>query len=128
VDPGDVDNVIVSAASSPMRSHGDVNPESYLYRRAGVQAWERIERGLPSPAGRHSAVLVAHPTEPGTFFAAWERDVFRSVDGGASWERLDVDLPDSSRVNEMCALVVAETEFGDFDFDTKSVARSPLAQ
>ena len=69
VDPGDVDNVIVYAASSPMRSHGDVNPESYLYRRAGVQAWERIERGLPSPAGRHSAVLAAHPTETGTFFS-----------------------------------------------------------
>jgi hypothetical protein len=52
VDPGDVDNVIVSAASSPMHSHGDVNPESYLYRRAGVQAWRESSVAFPAqPAG-----------------------------------------------------------------------------
>jgi len=38
----------------------------------------------------------------------WERNIFRSADAGASWERLDVSLPEGSRVNEMCALVVAE--------------------
>ena len=108
VDSGDADNVIVSAAASPLRSHGDSNPESYVYRRAGEQPWEKIDRGLPGPAGQHSAVLAAHPIEPGTFFAAWERNIFRSADAGASWERLDVSLPEGSRVNEMCALVVAE--------------------
>jgi photosystem II stability/assembly factor-like uncharacterized protein len=108
VDSGDADKVIVSAAASPLRSHGDSNPESYVYRRTGEQPWEKIDRGLPVPAGQHSAVLAAHPIEPGTFFAAWERNIFRSADGGASWERLDVSLPEGSRVNEMCALVVAE--------------------
>jgi len=108
VDSGDADNVIVSAAASPLRSHGDSNPESYVYRRTGEQPWEKIDRGLPGPAGQHSAVLAAHPIEPGTFFAAWERNIFRSADAGASWERLDVSLPEGSRVNEMCALVVAE--------------------
>jgi photosystem II stability/assembly factor-like uncharacterized protein len=107
-DSGDADNVIVSAAASPLRSHGDSNPESYVYRRTGEQPWEKIDRGLPGPAGQHSAVLAAHPIEPGTFFAAWERNIFRSADAGASWERLDVSLPEGSRVNEMCALVVAE--------------------
>jgi photosystem II stability/assembly factor-like uncharacterized protein len=108
VDSGDADNVIVSAAASPLRSHGDSNPESYVYRRTGEQPWEKIDRGLPGPAGQHSAVLAAHPIEPGTFFAAWERNIFRSADAGASWERLDVSLAEGSRVNEMCALVVAE--------------------
>ena len=68
----------------------------------------KFDRGLPGPAGQHSAVLAAHPIEPGTFFAAWERNIFRSADAGASWERLDVSLAEGSRVNEMCALVVAE--------------------
>ena len=85
VDSGDADNVIVSAAASPLRSHGDSNPESYVYRRTGEQPWEKIDRGLPGPAGQHSAVLAAHPIEPGTFFAAWERNIFRSADAGASW-------------------------------------------
>jgi hypothetical protein len=81
VDSGDADNVIVFAAASPLRSHGDSNPESYVYRRTGEQPWEKIDRGLPGPAGQHSAVLAAHPIEPGTFFAAWEREKIGSPTG-----------------------------------------------
>ena len=42
------------------------------------------------------------------FFAAWERDVYHSVDGGASWYRLDVPWPENCRINEICALAIAE--------------------
>ena len=72
----------------------------------------RLGRGLTVafPAQPAGILPFLPPIQPKPeLFSAWERDVFRSVDGGASWERLDVDLPDSSRGNEMCALVVAET-------------------
>jgi hypothetical protein len=109
VDPADPDNIILSAAASPWQSHSEP-AESYLYRRVSGSPWQELRDGLPKPAGRHSAVLAAHPSEPGTFFAAWERDVFRSINGGANWDRLDVTWPENSRVSEICALAVAETD------------------
>jgi hypothetical protein len=109
VDSADADNIILSAAASPWHSHSEP-AESHLYRRVANSPWQELRHGLPKPAGRHSAVLAAHPSEPGTFFAAWERDVFRSVDGGANWHRLDITWPENRRVNEVCSLAVAETE------------------
>jgi hypothetical protein len=109
VDSADPDNIILSAAASAWHSHAEP-AKSYLYRRTGSSPWQELRDGLPKPAGRHSAVLAAHPSEPGTFFAAWERDVFRSVNGGANWDRLQVPWPENCRVNELCALAVAESD------------------
>jgi len=108
IDTADADNIILSAASSAQHSNSEP-AESYLYRRRGDSPWQELRDGLPKPAGRHSAVLAAHPNEPGTFFAAWERDIFHSVNGGASWHRLDIRWPEHCRVNEVCALAVAES-------------------
>jgi photosystem II stability/assembly factor-like uncharacterized protein len=109
VDPADADNRILSAAASPRHSHYDEHPESFLYRRTAGSAWQQIHDGLPAPKGRHSAVVASHPTAAGTFFAAWEHDLFRSIDGGSSWSRLHVAVPDDTRINELCALAIAET-------------------
>ena len=109
VDAGDPDNIILSAATSPRHSHYDEHPESHIYRRTAGSPWREIRDGLPEPWGRHSPVVAAHPEKPGMFVAAWERDLFRSVDGGESWERLDVALPEK-RINELCALAVVETD------------------
>jgi photosystem II stability/assembly factor-like uncharacterized protein len=84
VDSADADTIIVSAASSARYAHSDP-AESYLYRRVKGAPWQQLHDRLPEPDGRHIAVLSAHPSEAGTFFAAWDRDVFRSVNGGASW-------------------------------------------
>jgi len=108
VDTADSDNIILSAASSARHSHSEP-AESCLYRRKGDSPWQELRDGLPNPAGRHSAILAAHPEKPGTFFAAWEHDLFHSVNGGASWHRLDIAWPQGRRVNETCALAVAET-------------------
>jgi photosystem II stability/assembly factor-like uncharacterized protein len=109
VDSADPDNIILSAAASPWHSHSEP-AESYLYRSSAGSPWQKLRDGLPNPAGCHSAVLASHPSEAGTFFAAWERDVFRSVNGGVTWDRLDIAWPENCRVNEVCALAVAETD------------------
>ena len=92
-----------------------INPaESHLYRRVGGEDWQELRDGLPDAAGRHTAVLGAHPDKAGTFFAAWENDVFRSLDGGANWHSLGLDWPAESgpdgqcRINEICELAIAE--------------------
>jgi hypothetical protein len=108
VDSADADTIIVSAAASPRHAHSDP-AESYLYRRVKEAPWQQLYDGLPEPSGRHIAVLSAHPSEAGTFFAAWDRDVFRSVDGGASWYTLNVPWPRKCRINQQCSLVAVET-------------------
>jgi len=102
--------LILSAATSARHSHYDEHPESYIYRRTAGSPWQEIRDGLPDERGRHSAVVAAHFDKAGMFFAAWERDVFRSVDGGATWERLGVSLPDGSRIIEHCALAVVKMD------------------
>jgi photosystem II stability/assembly factor-like uncharacterized protein len=107
IDPANADIIVVSAAASARHSHSEP-AESYLYRRMAGSPWQELRDGLPKPSGRRTAVLATHPTEPGTFFAAWEHDVFRSVNGGSNWRRLDVPWPEDCRINELCALAVAE--------------------
>jgi hypothetical protein len=106
VDSADQDNIILSAAASAMHSHSEP-AESYLYRSLAGSPWQELRDDLPKPAGRHTAILAAHPSEPGTFFAAWERDVYRSVNGGANWARLEAPWPENFQVNEICPLAVA---------------------
>ena len=106
VDRGDPETIILSAASSARASHGEP-AESHLYRRASSD-WQEMRSGLPSPRGRRTAVLAAHPNEPGWFYAVWDNDVFYSTDGGAGWEKLELDWPKGGLFNEQCALAVAE--------------------
>lgn len=110
VDSGDPDNTLVSAAASPRHSHDKARAESFIYRRAANSVWRRVVDGLPDPTGRRSALLVAHPSEPATFFCVWEDDIFRSVDGGTSWAQLRVEWPQSFRMGEARGLAAAELE------------------
>ena len=113
VDAGDPDNIILSSAGSPRQSHYQP-AESHLYRRVGGSPWQELRDGLPDVRGRHTAVLGAHPDKAGTFFAAWENDVFRSTDGGATWHSLDLPWPTESgpdgrcRLSEICELAIAD--------------------
>ena len=95
VDQGDADNIVLSSAASPQRSHGEP-AESFIYHRQANKPW-RVGGDLPSPSGRRTAVLAAHPRRARTFFAVWEDDVFRSSDGGESWTKLET--PESARAS-----------------------------
>ncbi len=41
--------------------------------------------------GTTSAALAANQSEPGVFYAASNRGIYRSTDAGITWERLDVE-------------------------------------
>ncbi|MFB6080324.1 MAG: hypothetical protein ABEJ81_04940 [Haloferacaceae archaeon] len=86
VDPGDPDRLLLSSARGPRSAHSQP-AESYVYRRAGEGAWERIDApGLPTGRGVTRPVLAA--AGPGAAVAASDAGVFRTDDWGRSWERI----------------------------------------
>ncbi|MDZ7701209.1 MAG: hypothetical protein U5J98_03625 [Halobacteriales archaeon] len=92
--PGDPDTVVVSAASGAGAAHS-LPAESYVYRRSGpARDWERLDgRGLPTGEGVIRAVL-ARGAGDAELYAANNRGLFRTTDGGDSWSRLPVDWPE----------------------------------
>lgn len=89
VDPGDPDTVVVSAANGARTAHRIAQAESYVYRRNGSD-WQLAMEGLPAPQGTTRAVLAAG-TVDGEFLALTNHGLFRSLDAGQSWTRLDID-------------------------------------
>jgi hypothetical protein len=85
IDPGDPDVVVVSAASHPHSAYMSGRSDGRLYRRQGRGRWVRVSAGWPDPPAT-IAPLLAAGGEPGELWAADERGVHRSADGGASWE------------------------------------------
>lgn len=86
IDPGDPDVVVVSAATHAHVAYAAGRSDGRLYRRSGSGAWRRITSGWPEPPDT-IAPLLAPGRAPGELWAADERGVHRSVDGGRSWER-----------------------------------------
>ena len=60
-----------------------------LYRKeAGDSRWEKLARGMPpSPQVR---AIVVHPNDASTIFVGTQRGVYRSRDGGDSFERMNL--------------------------------------
>lgn len=84
IDPGDPETVVVSAASHAHAAYTTGLSDGRLYRRAGRGRWQRVGEGWPEPP-RTIAPLLAAGREPGELWAADERGVHRSSDGGRSW-------------------------------------------
>jgi hypothetical protein len=108
VDPGDPATVIVSGSPGPRAAHDDRAAEAALYRRTAGGAWQALQDGLPDPHGTRAYVLATQRAEPGVFYAATRRDIFRSAVAGLTWEKLPVTWPAGASLTTVNALVVAE--------------------
>lgn len=106
VDPGDPDTMLVSAADSAFTAHNPMIADSTIYRRSGQGRWREVRAGLPEPKGTLRALLAANVDEAGVFYAASNRGVFRSVDGGLSWEPLLLPPPDRRQAQSPNAIAV----------------------
>jgi len=87
IDPGDPDVVVVSASSGPRRAYGAGASDGRLYRRVGQGRWERVHDGWPDPPRTIAPLLVAG-SNAGELWAADERGVHRSTDGGVTWQHI----------------------------------------
>ncbi len=86
IDPEHPDVVVVSASSGPHSAYVAGRSDGRLYRRLSLERWERVRDGWPEPANTIAPLLCAGATG-GELWAADERGVHRSDDGGKSWRR-----------------------------------------
>jgi len=94
VDPADPETVVVSAASGPRSAYSARSASTHVYRRTAGADWTPIRDGLPQPEGTTISVFATHRTQPHTIYAANNRGLFCSRDGGMRWERLDLPWPE----------------------------------
>ena len=83
VDPGDPEAVVVSAATHAHAAYMAGRSDGRVYRRVGDGAWRRAA-GWPEPPTTIAPLLTAG-RRAGELWAADERGLHRSVDGGATW-------------------------------------------
>ena len=105
VDPGDPDTVVVSVASHPHRAYVAGHADGRLFHRRGGGAWERVSDGWPDPPST-IAPLLAAGRAPGELWAADERGLHRSEDGGRRWRQVAAFPPATSGLRGLA--VVAE--------------------
>ena len=78
------DGVVLSASSGPHSAYIAGRSDGRLYRRVARERWERVRDGWPEPASTIAPLLSAG-TKAAELWAADERGVHRSDDGGKSW-------------------------------------------
>src|SRR6266511_6279246 len=87
IDPEQPDVVVVSASSGPHSAYVAGRSDGRLYRRIARERWERVRDGWPDAPSTVAPLLCAG-TKAGELWAADERGVHRSDDGGNSWRRV----------------------------------------
>lgn len=104
-DPANPDTLVISAAPGPQEAHNPSSAESAIYRRSDGGSWQQVREGLPPARGLLASVLAANEAEPGVFYGANNKGLFRSVDAGSIWEELPIPLPTATRLGRTQALV-----------------------
>lgn len=96
VDPGDPENVLISAARDPFSGHAvfpDAPVWSTLFRRV-EGGWQEVTDGLPDRDGTAMGALATNEAEPGVFYYAVDGgEVYRSENGGRGWSRVPCEWP-----------------------------------
>ena len=86
IDPGQTDAVVVSASSGPHSAYVAGRSDGRMYRRLTRERWERVRDGWPETPSTIAPLLCAG-ARAGELWAADERGVHGSDDGGKSWRR-----------------------------------------
>ena len=87
IDPEHPQGVVVSASSGPHSAYVAGRSDGRLYRRVTRERWERVRDGWPEAPSTIAPLLCAG-ARAGKIWAADERGVHVSEDGGKSWRRV----------------------------------------
>lgn len=103
IDPGDPAVVVIAASSGPHSAYAAGQSDGRLYRRVGAGPWMRVRHGWPDPPSTIAPLLIAG-SGAGELWAADERGVHRSADGGMTWSQI-AGFPDPPRYLRGLALL-----------------------
>lgn len=84
IDPGAPEVVLVSASSSARRAYSAGRSDGRVYRKEGDGAWQRVRDGWPDTPSTIAPLLLPGRSA-GELWAADERGVHHSADGGRRW-------------------------------------------
>jgi photosystem II stability/assembly factor-like uncharacterized protein len=109
IDPGQPNVVVVSASSGPYSAYVAGRSDGRLYRREASGSWQRIQDGWPVEASTIAPLLCEGATA-GEIWAADERGVHRSDDGGKSWRRVGRYPSPPQQLRGLAVLPVTEDQ------------------
>lgn len=110
VDPADPETIVMSGAIGPNQAHFPAFAESFMYRRTKDKPWQMVHEGLPEPKGTGIYVLASNEAEPGVFYAATGRGIYRSADAGLTWQQLDLAIPERFRWQRVFSFIIRSEE------------------
>jgi photosystem II stability/assembly factor-like uncharacterized protein len=87
IDPENPDVVLISASSGPFTAYRAGRSDGRLYRRLSRERWKHVRNGWPEPASTIAPVLSSG-AKAGELWAADERGVHWSDDGGERWRQV----------------------------------------
>jgi hypothetical protein len=87
IDSQQPDVVVVSASSGPHSAYVAGRSDGRLYRRLDANRWDPVRDGWPEPPTTIAPLLCAG-AKAGELWAADERGLHRSEDGGKSWREI----------------------------------------
>ncbi|QBD74841.1 glycosyl hydrolase [Ktedonosporobacter rubrisoli] len=83
VDPADPDTIVITAAATPPSfSAGSAEPA--IYRKTRGKPWQKVWQ----EKGSMLLHVASHEAEPGVFYAAGFKGIYRSPDAGLTWDQL----------------------------------------
>jgi photosystem II stability/assembly factor-like uncharacterized protein len=103
IDPGQPGVVVVAASTGPYSAYGAGKSDGRLYRRAEQGRWERVREGWPEPPATIAPLLIPG-AQAGELWAADERGLHVSNDGGIAWRKV-AGYPTTPRYLRGLALV-----------------------
>jgi photosystem II stability/assembly factor-like uncharacterized protein len=106
IDPGQSDTVVISASTGPYSAYAAGSSDGRLYRRTASEPWTRIRNGWPERPSTIAPLLI--PGAKGhELWAADERGVHHSIDGGVHWRQI-AEYPNAPRYLRGLALLRSE--------------------
>lgn len=100
--------LLLSASKSAFGAHYKESANSVVYRRTGDEAWQLLQDGLPDPKGLRIPVLAASRLEPGVFYCSAEGAVYRSEEGGVTWQKLLIQWNGKASKEHPLSIEIAE--------------------
>lgn len=101
VDSGNPDVIIASAAKNARTAYIPERAHSVIVRKEGNGDWEIIEDGLPNRDHSSVCLLLSDPYKRHSFFAVNNTGIYESRDAGVSWQRLNIDWPESIKTERI---------------------------